>query len=130
MAGWEGINNAFTTRLNTNWIETPIAWDNVSYDPVEGNEWIRATLIPSTTQNAALGKAKKHFGIFWLQIFVPLNGGTGRAYELAEMLDAIFSNMSFDEVVCYAADITRTGDDGNGWFQLDVRVNFWSFERI
>ena len=129
MADWSSINNAFTNRLSTNWSTTDVAWDNVPYESTEGQEWVRAVLLPVTTENAAMGTAKKHYGIFWLQVFTPLNSGTGRGYELAEMLDGIFGNSNFDDVVCYASEITRTGDDGNGWYQTDVKVNFWSFER-
>ena len=129
MANWSEINNAFTSRLSSNWLETPIAYDNAPYSPIPDQEWIRATLIPAYSQNAELSASTMHYGIFWRQIFVPLNKGTGRAYEIATMLDAIFSNKQFDEVVCYAAETSRTGDDGNGWYQLDLRVNFWSNER-
>ena len=129
MANWSEINNSFTSRLNTLWAETPIAFDNVDYTPVVNTEWIRATLIPAYSENAQLAVSTMHYGIFWIQIFVPLSSGTGRAYEIATMLDAIFSNKQFNEVVCYAAETSRAGDDGNGWYRLDFRVNFWSNER-
>jgi hypothetical protein len=129
MANWNEINNSFSGRLNTNWTATDIAWDNVPYSPVEGQEWVRATLIPTLSENAALGLAKRNNGIFVIQIFTPLNEGSGRGYELAEMLDAIFGNTEFDEVVCYASDVVRIGDDDNGWYQTNLKVNFWSHER-
>lgn len=127
MPDQEAINNSFSQRMNT-WTETDIAWDNMDYVPTVGTEWIRCTLLPSLTENNELGTSKIHYGIFWIQIFTPENTGTGRAYELAEMLDAIFSNQTFDDIVCYASDVQRTGDEGHGWFQLNLRVNYWSHE--
>lgn len=129
MANFAEINNSFSQRMST-WVETPIAWDNVDYKPTDGQEWIRCTLLPSTTENNELGQSKINYGIFWIQIFVPRLTGTGRAYELADMLDALFSNVQFDDIVCYASDVQRTGDEGHDWYQLNVRVNYWSHERI
>lgn len=129
MANFSEINNSFSQRMSA-WVETPIAWDNVDYTPVEDQEWIRCTLLPSTTENNEIGTSKINYGIFWIQIFVPKLTGTGRAYELADMLDALFSNVQFDDIVCYASDVQRTGDEGHDWFQLNVRVNYWSHERI
>lgn len=128
MADWNAINNAFSQRLNTNWVTTPIAWDNVPYTPQEGQEWIRAALLPTTTENASLASSKKHFGIYAIQIFTPLNGGSGRGYELADMLSAIFANQQFGDVVCYAPETTRIGDEGNGWYEIVLKINFWSYE--
>lgn len=129
MADWNEINNTFSSRLNTNWIETPIAWDNVPYTPSEGAEWIRGTVIPFPSENTALGKATVNKGLFVIQIFTPLNGGSGRAYELVDMLSAIFANQQFSDIICYAAETQRIGDDENGWYQLNLNINFWSYER-
>ena len=129
MANWDEINNAFSTKLSAEWVTTDIAWDNVPYEPTDDSEWVRATLIPVTTENASLADSVKHFGIYSIQIFVPLQAGSGRAYELATSLEAMFANTQFSEVVCYTAETTRTGDDGTGWYQLNVNINFWSYER-
>ena len=129
MANWDEINNALSTRLNDNWVTTPIAWDNVPYDPTPNQEWVRAAMIPTVTENAALADATRRQGIYAIQIFTPLNRGSGRAYELADMLSAIFSNQQFSNVVCYAAETTRIGDEGNGWYEVVLQINFWSQER-
>lgn len=127
MANWNEINNAFSTKLGAEWTETDIAWDNAPYEPIVGQEWIRATLIPVNTENASLSANTKYIGIYLVQIFVPLQGGSGRAYELSNIVELMFANTEFSEVVCYSAETLRTGDDGNGWYQLNVNVNFWSY---
>jgi hypothetical protein len=128
MANLSEINNAFSNRLSS-WVETPIAWDNVDYTPEEGQEWIRAVLLPSSPENNELGLSVINYGLFWIQIFVPKLIGTGRAYELATMLVDLFSNTQFDDIVCYTADVQRSGDNENNWFQLNVRIKYWSHER-
>jgi hypothetical protein len=129
VANWNDINNAFSAKLSAEWATTDIAWDNAPYEPTSGQEFIRGTMVPVTTENASLADSVKHFGIYTIQVFVPLQAGSGRAYELTSALEAIFTNTEFSEVVCYAADTTRTGDDGNGWYQVNLNVNFWSYER-
>lgn len=128
MANWEQINNSFSNRISTLWTHTSVAWDNVDYTPTRGQEWIRCTLLPSITENNELGKSVINYGIFWVQIFVPRLSGTGRAYELANLLDAMFSNVQFDDIVCYASDVRRSGETDQEWFQLNVRINYWSHE--
>lgn len=130
MANFNTINNAFSKRIIAQWTATPIAWDNAIYNPSEGTEFIRCTNLPSTSINHEIGVSKINYGIYWIQIFIPKNSGTGRAYELADMLDAIFSNTQFDEITCYASDVQRTGDEGHNWFQLNFRINYYSHERI
>ncbi len=128
MAKFSEIRTALESRLKTNYSTTEISWDNTSSNPNDDG-WIRATMIPATIENSALGAlSKRYSGIFWIQVFTPLLKGTKAAYDIAEELEAIFSNQQFDEVVCYASEITRTGNEGKGWFQLNVKVHFWSHE--
>ena len=128
MATLSQIQHAFEKRLKDNYLSTPIAWDNVSFSPPSSGGWIRPTLLPVATKNASLGLSKRYSGIFWIQVFAPLLSGSKLAYEIAEELEVLFSNKQFDEVVCYASEITRTGNEGKGWFQLNVKVHFWSHE--
>lgn len=128
MANWAEINNSFTDRINTFWTHTPVAWDNVDFTPVKNEEWIRCTNLPAPSINNELGKSTINFGIFWIQVFTPRLQGTGRAYELANYLDVLFSNIEFNNIVCYASEVRRSGETAEEWFQLNVRINYWSHE--
>ena len=128
MSDWNEINNAFTERLNDNWTETPIAYDNIYYNPTPHTEWVRAYTRPATTINNELGTSVIHFGIFWIEVNCPLSQGSGRAYELCSLLEPLFSNVQFGDIVCYAAQTTRTGEN-KGWYQLELRADFWVHDR-
>jgi hypothetical protein len=128
MADYDTIRIAFANRLSSGYSTTPIVWDNSHFEQQQSS-WIRATLIPSDVENTTLGTLRKRFnGLFWIQIFVPLKTGTSQAYQIAKEIDLLFANVEFSNIVCYTANTTRSGDTGDGWYQLNVRVNFWSNE--
>ena len=126
MASLTQIKISFDTMLQDNWTTTEIAWDNDDTFAKGSEPWIRAVLIPSLTANADLQGLERHYGIYTVSVFVPLNSGTGNAYSYANTIRELFSNTTFDSIVCYAAEIRRIGDDGNGWFMMNVLINFWS----
>lgn len=130
MARLSKVRQELETYLNDNYSATEIAWDNVVFNQTN-DAWIRAVLIPTTTENVSLGGLSKRYnGIFWIQIFSRLTLGTKLAYDIAEEIEDLFSNKIFGEVICYASEITRTGNEGKGWFQLNVKTPFWSHEII
>jgi len=113
-------------HLSDNWSTTEIAFDNADFD-VPTDAWLRCFLRPVLTENVALGGlAKRDYASFWIQVFIPLNIGSGLAYEYAAILEALFSNIVIDGVNFYAAETHRVGDEGNGWFQLNVRAQCWA----
>jgi hypothetical protein len=120
------IKVSFDTMLQDNWTATPIAFDNTDTYKKGSVPWLNAVLLPSITTNADLNGLERHYGIYRISVFVPLFSGTKDAYTYAEQLRALFTNQLFDQIVCYAAEIRRVGDNGNGWFMMNVLVNFWS----
>jgi len=129
MATFNEINNSFTQRIASMWSTTAVAWDNVDFEPNPDQAWIRCTLISTPSENNELGLSVIHRGLFWIQIFTPLNKGTGEAYTIVDELTTLFSNVQFDGIFCHAADVQRVGDDGRGWFQVNFRVPYWSHQR-
>lgn len=114
-------------RLTNNWVDTPIAFENAPFEVPRGTPWIRAQLNPVLTENAALGGlAKRDYASFWIQIFTPLNEGYGQAYDYAAKLSKMFSNITVGGVTFYAAETFRIGDDGSGWFQVQIRAQCWA----
>ena len=120
------VKVSFDSRLQDNWSTTEIAFDNDDSYEKGSTPWVRAVLIPSLTTNADLQGLERHYGIYRVSVFVPLNSGTYYAYEYANQIRELFSNTTIDGIVCYASEIRRVGDDGNGWFMLNVLINFWA----
>ena len=125
MSSIPSVKQKLDQHLKDNWSITEIAFDNDSYK--KGSDpWIRAVLVPSYSQNADLQRLERHYGIYIISVFVPLKSGTGTAYAYAETIRNLFSNQDIDDIICYAAEIRRIGDDKNGWYMLNVFVNFWT----
>lgn len=111
------------SRLDANWTNTLIAYENVPFTPVEGTAYLNCFLRPVLSQNAALGGlAKRDIASFWIQVFVPLSIGSGLAYQYAGELETLFSNIQTQGLTFYRAETIRVGDEGNGWFLLNVRA--------
>jgi len=123
---FDDIREACEDHLATNWSDTTIAYDNVKFD-IPTSAWIRCFLRPVSTENSSIGGlSKRNYASFWIQIFTPLNSGTGLAYDYAEKLEVLFSNITLNGIVFYAAETIRVGDEGNGWYQLNVRAECWA----
>ena len=113
-------------HLTANWLNTTIAFDNSDFN-VPDEPWIRCFLRPIITENAALGGlAKRDYASFWIQVFVPLNTGSGLALDYAAELETLFSNIVLNGVTFYAAETQRVGDEGNGWFMMTVNARCWA----
>ena len=125
---YSDIRQICEEHLNNNWANTTIAYDNAEFDPPEPKEpWIRCSLHPIYSENSALGGlAKRDYATFWIQIFVPLNIGSGQAYEYAKELEILFSNKVINGLAFYQAETSYVGDEGNGWFQLNLKAQCWA----
>jgi len=126
MTHFDDIRKACENHLKDNWNNCPIAYDNMSFDAPDG-PWLRCMLRPVLTENAALGGlAKRDYASFWIEIFVKPKSGSGLAYEYAKELEILFSNIVLDDITFYSAETSRVGDNGNGWFKMNVRAKCWA----
>ena len=117
---------ALESYIVANWTDTPIAFDNDVFEKQEGS-WIRCGLRPLRIENASLGNVCQRIeALFTIQVFTPLNIGAGEAYGLSDKLIQLFSNQVIDGVNCYQATASYIGDEGYGWFQVNVSVPCWA----
>lgn len=120
------VKVSLDTRLQDNWLLTPISFDNDSGYSKGSVPWIRSLLTPVLSENADLNGAMLHYGIYRINVFTPIDSGTNDAYSYGQQLMDLFSNTDFDGITCYASELRRNGDDGNGWYMMTVLVNFWA----
>lgn len=131
------VTAAVRQRLNANWTTTPIAWENVPFDPKTpggifpaDGPWIYCEIVFAGSAQASLGSPGsnrfRHVGLIFIHIFVPVNGGTKKAYEYADQLADIFRAQEFSGVLCRSPVIGRgekSDDDGN-WFRVTLSCEF------
>ncbi len=133
------IRKIIETRFKNNWSTTPVEWPNMPFDHQaqvlagKKSPWVRLTIIDGDAENVALGGMHQRYsGIVIIGIFVPEKTGTGTARGYADVIAAIFQNVS-DQGVRFKVpryeDIGPTqnksgGNSGGGWFQGNLTVGF------
>jgi hypothetical protein len=113
------------TRLNTGWVTTVIAWDNVPFVPTPGTSWIRCTILPSTAEALEFGTdtLKQYSGIIDIGIFTPRDIGSAVARGYADTLVSLFDMETFGSVECDEASAQNLGIDGN-WYHVSVTIPY------
>jgi len=129
---FNGLRAWFEQRLNTNWTTTPIAYDNQDFTAPTNSAWVYASIQPSTSLNASLGPVKvNNTGHFLVEIFTPLNTGSGAAYNLADAMVTLLENQRSGDLFTYAATVRRVGeavrrlkDIQTEWYQINILVRY------
>lgn len=68
-----------------------VVWENVPYNPAQGQTYLRAFLLPAPTQSDDLaGAHRARLGVFQVSIVVPINQGPGAATAIADELNTLF----------------------------------------
>lgn len=110
------------------WDATDIAWPNEKPLELQGEAWIRFSLVPyAWTVPIAVAPERRRIlsGDIVLQVFVPSGKGAGLAAQLADEAAVSFASFTDANVFCYEArEPVIRGDDGNGWYQIDVAIPF------
>ncbi len=124
---FETTYTAIETRLQSNWADTPIDFDNTPYTPVRGTPFIRLQVEWATTSNISIGGLQRGEGLVYISVFVPTDGGSRQASVLADKLFTIFSNQQDGNVKYYAPYLQRVGQVQE-FYQINVLVPFASDE--
>jgi hypothetical protein len=123
---YEYIRSRLETYFIGNWQLTLVAVDNDKFIPEPESSWVRIGVRPYLAENAALGTdCVRYNALFYIQVFVPINSGPGPAFQLVDEASTLMANKIIDNVHTYQADASYIGDDGQGWFQINVNVPCW-----
>jgi len=136
------IRSNFEQRFNTNWTSTTvIAWENSDL-VVPSDYWVRFTVLPFETENAALGTRTNKKGLIILQVYGPKGKGTGKLYELADDFNTLMENYRFPglDLFTYAGALEVIGESPTtsfnpggsgqfreltaGFFQINIKIPF------
>jgi hypothetical protein len=116
------IENHFTTAWGST---TPIVFEN-GEAPQDAVEWVRLSIQNGDAYQASLGDNPvfRHPGIVFVQIFTPKDDGSGRAIELADIVDGIFRNAVFSGIRFRVPQLNKVPSDSE-WYQLNVSTEFY-----
>lgn len=127
---FEQIRNIVITRM-TQWTGIPAA--DVDYpnsdqpfNPAGKTIWSRLADIPGLSSASEVGLSPKvrRTGIIVIQLFVPSYKGTLAITRAADTLVQHFEFYSQDGFDCFVASVATIGDDGNGWYQVNIQIPY------
>ena len=101
------------------------------FDPAGKAIWARLADVPglSSAPEVGIGPCVRRTGIIMVQLFVPSYKGTLAITKAADTLVQHFEFYSdptgpFD---CFAASANVIGDDGHGWYQVNVSIPYRAY---
>lgn len=104
---------------------TPVAYENVAFDPPTVGGYARISVLWSPSENAALGTLVRDYGFASVQVFTPINDGPMPALELADAAREIFQNKTIEGLTFYAASVSVVGVS-ESFHQVNVTAPFFN----
>lgn len=101
------------------------------FEPAGRSIWARLADIPglSSTPEVGNGPSVRRTGILVIQLFVPSYKGTLAITKAADTLVQHFEYYSAPEgpLDFFAVSPNVIGDDGNGWYQVNVSIPYRAY---
>jgi hypothetical protein len=121
---FENERTEIENRLQANWIDTPVSWENITFNEPNNSPWVRLNILNGATEYRAINYKKRYNGIINVQIFVPIKTGTTVARQYSDIICSLFDSVIFDTVVCDTSSVTIVGSDAK-WYQINVDTPYW-----
>lgn len=114
----------------SNWPYTPVVFENgIS---MEADEWVRLTIQHGPARQVSMGDNPtfRHIGFVHVQIYTKTNVGSGRAIELADLVDGLFRNLVLADLRFKVPQIRVAPYDTRinqrpEWYQVNVSTEFY-----
>lgn len=124
------ISSALDTRLRSLAGYSPIAWENIPFTPVKNTLYLRPTILPASTIQAALGTngIDEYLGIYQIDIFAPSGLGRGEAETKADAIADHFkrgTDLSKNGKTIRLGNVSRnTGIKDEDRFVISISINY------
>lgn len=120
---FETTNQVIEKRFQDNWVGTKVDYENMPFTPVRGVSHVKLRMEWADSQNISVGGLRRGEGLIYVSVFIPVNGGSTEAMQLADQARLIYENQEEGHVTFGAAFINRVGE-GKTWYQLNVLIPF------
>ena len=116
-------------RFNSQWAvlepTVTVAWPNVDFNPDPGKPYVRVTVLPGDSRQAAIGKTRlwRNVGVVMVQIFVPLSQGDEAARALGDSVTTALRGVTVSGVHLKATSLRRV-DANRQWLQHNASTPF------
>lgn len=112
------------------WSHTPYVFDNCM--SMEDDEWVRLSIQHGDSFQASMGDnpAFRHIGVVFVQIYTKPNTGSGRAMELADLVDQMFRNLVLTNLRFKVPQVRHIHNNSRinqrpEWLQVNVSTEFY-----
>jgi hypothetical protein len=118
-------------RFNTIWgVTTPIAWENVEYTPVSGQQFVTFRILNTYSDFASLGvhPLTRTLGMVEINIYTPVDQGTRPNTTLVDIALSVYKNAlgqawQSGGLRFKVGELTSSNKDDQ-WFRQIVLVGF------
>ena len=124
------ISSALDTRLNALSGNIPTAWENTAFIPTKDVLYLRPSLLPAPTIQAALGVngIDEYIGIYQIDIFAPAGKGRGEAEIKADSVADHFkrgTDLSSNGKTIRLGNVSRNaGIRSEDRFIISISINY------
>lgn len=120
-AAFQTIMGRFRTQWAALQPAVPVAYPNMDFTPTAGTSWVRVTMLPGESHQAAIGATRlwRNSGVMIVQCFVPLAGGEEAALTLGDSVATAMRGVTVSGLRLKATGLHRVGVDGQ-WLQYNA----------
>ena len=112
-------------NLPAGYTSNDVKLPNRAFNTPANQKWLRATVINQDLNNVQAGGGwKRYDGLFVIDSFYPAGQDVIAQLIEAEVIAALYENLSFDQVNCQEALIQDLSDDGS-WYNIQTNVTFF-----
>ena len=118
----EEAEQIIETALQIGWTDSPVDFDNVQFNPVKGQPYIRMQIEWFDAAGAGPHRIRED-GYVLLHIFVPVHMGTRFQAKMIDKLKILFMNLRITGMHFKPSRVQRVGEN-RGWYQRNLIVPF------
>lgn len=126
LGSYESIADEVRTAAESALVGETEVYDNFPDVHPDGVEWVRLQVAFTSAYNIATGQQStwRKWGYIRGRIHVPMESGSERAYQLADLLGNAFQGRDLAGILFFAASLYRRGAEGGYWI-VDLEVPFY-----
>lgn len=119
------IRSFFATRWGST---TKVAYDDTEFTIPDDETWVRFNIKHVDGYQASIGaptnNRQRREGFVIVQVFQPQGQGSLDARKKADLVIGHFLNQKVSGILFYDVHAKEIGNDGAGWYQINVLIKF------
>jgi hypothetical protein len=125
---YEAAVKAIVAHFNDEWNNlTPVAYPDVAFTPPD-ETWVRLNVDHADGYQASMGSPGNNMfrreGLVNVQVFAKQGEAKLDALKKADAAISAFQGIELNGIHFYDVHMRDVGNDGAGWYQINVLANF------